>query len=168
MSNVVRLRASAAPQTHSESFEDAWLAFPETGRLRSSRRVAWPEWQKVADELGEADLLARVRRYAKEDKDHRKECGAPGFHRWLKWGRWEHWAALGAVLEFVQTFPDPQLRATFAERFDARALAWLDRCGWDPDKREIQSFRRNLKPEWIKGPFNRWAKEQGVKALVFQ
>lgn len=171
MGAVVQLRTRRQRPTVAVSpeFEAAWAAFPETGRLRSSKRQSWPEWVSVAGEIGEDDLLARVERYAREDKDHRREHGAPGFHRWLKWGRWEHWAPLpsATVTALKTTFPDPELRASFAERFSSEALKWFDRCGWDEEAREIISYRRNLKSEWLQGPFNRWAKANGVKALVF-
>lgn len=167
MGNVVRLHARK-PETASEAFLAAWAAFPDTGRLRSSKRVAWPQWLATLADVDEETLMLAVQRYAREDKDHRKECGAPAFDRWLKWGRWEHWLPKAEVVQLARIFPDPELRASFAARFEEKALVWLDRCGWDQALGEISSPTRAVKPDWIKGPFNRWAKEQGVKALVFQ
>lgn len=159
MSNVVALRPKSKTAT-SPAFEEAWSLFPDTGRIRSSRKQSWPAWTAVCREIGEADLVERVRRYAAEDKEHRRECGAPGFHRWLAWGRWEHWAPKAPsvpVATVQKVFPEASLRAAFHLRFhDERARDWFDRCGWDATEREVV----NCPParlEWINGPFRDWA-----------
>lgn len=168
MSNVVRLQPKLRPKaTASPAFESAWAAFPRTGQIRSSRKMAWPEWCAACEGLGEDDLLARVIRYAKEDTEHKRECGAPGFHRWLKWGRWEHWAPVAPVVVLPVEFPDPGIRASFHERFpDERPQRWLDRCGWDADAREITKAPP-ARAEWLAGPFTKWAKANDVRGVVF-
>ncbi len=171
MSNVVRLelhtkhnkqqmaRKKATPPllpNTSDAFKRSWSAFPEIGRKRSSTAESWPEWQKVAKHLGEATLEAAVSGYAK-DEASRTEAGAPGFHRWLKWARWEHYLQSGPTPCTVvkREFPDAALRADFFERFaDERARRWLDRCELD-DERMIVS-PQSLKQSWADGPFRRW------------
>lgn len=150
----------------SREFEQAWLAYPESGRLRSSKKLSLPEWSRVASEIGEPDLLVRVRRYASEDKDHRKECGAPGFHRWLKWGRWEHWAPIAPRLVEAPKFFDPALRAAFAASFaDEKARRWFDRCELTDDRTLVAPPARS---EWIYGPFAAWAKSHDIKGIRFK
>lgn len=172
MTNVVALKVKRRPPLRpdtSDAFKRAWLAFPDSGRGRSSSILAWPEWQAVARDVGETELLGAVVRYAAQDKEHKRDCGAPGFHRWLKSGRWEHWLDVLIALSptpIAQIFPDPDLRASFHERFaDERARRWLDRCLWDEDVREI-THTAALKAEWVSGPFAKWASENGVNALI--
>ncbi len=105
LTNVVQLRPAQS------RFEDAWAAFPEQGRRRSSKKLSGPLWAKVAKEVGEDELLAAVQRYVREDKDYRRECGPPGFDRWLKWGRYEHWLGGSSVVWSADQFPDKDMRA---------------------------------------------------------
>lgn len=169
MSNVVRLMPKRTPvATTSPQFDAAWAVFPESGRLRSSRKQAWPAWCAVCREIPEEDLVARVRRYAAEDKEHRKDHGAPGFHRWLAWGRWEHWAPVAQKLVIVAKFPDEEVRASYFARFsEHRARRWLDSCGWDAERREIFDAPP-ARSEWLQGPFSTWAKVAGVKGVTFK
>lgn len=123
MSNVVQLRAVQS------RFEDGWAAFPETGRKRSSKKLSGPAWAKVAKEVGEDELLAAVQKYAREDKDHRKECGAPGFDRWLKWGRYEHWLGSSEAETLATHFPDKAIRdAVKAYLTESWCVSYLDQC----------------------------------------
>jgi hypothetical protein len=167
MGDVVRLATRRRPPAKVETspaFETAWLAYPEVGRLRSSRKEAWPEWCAAAAELGENDLVARVKRYAAEDKEHRKEQGAPGFHRWLKWGRWEHWAPVAPLVAPGAIFSDPPLRAAFHLRFrEESARKWFDRARLDGKWLVCPPARA----EWINGPFKTWALAQGIEGIRF-
>ena len=150
-------------------FDEAWLQYPLDGRRRSSRVLALPEWRRAIHHVGERELVQAVRRYAGEDIQHLKECGSPGFHRWLKWGRWEHWLGKSeSQSRDERVFPEPELRARFFERFkDERALRWFDACEWRPVTREVVSPRGySLRKEWIRGPFTAWAKANRVSALV--
>jgi len=168
VTNIVRLRPKPRPKAAtSPAFEEAFTAFPRTGQLRSSRKESWPEWCSICETLAEDDLLARVKRYTKEDVEHKRECGAPGFHRWLKWGRWEHWAPAAPVLTIQAAFPDETLRASFHARFpDERPQRWLDRCGWDAATRELTKAPP-ARSEWLQGPFTKWAKANDVRGVVF-
>ena len=67
-------------------------------RTRSSTKDAAKAWRDAAREAGGPEaLLGAFRRYLAEDPDYRRfrmgtsAAGPPGFHRWLKWGRWESW-----------------------------------------------------------------------------
>ena len=166
MNNVVRLelnrkhnlakvpRKKAPPPllpVTSDAFKRAWSSFPEVGRKRSSTAESWPEWQRISARLGEPNLEAAVARYA-ASTDSRTDAGAPGFHRWLKWARWEHYLGEEAVAApaVERLFPDAELRAKFFERFaDERARRWLDRCELD-DERMIVS-PQSLKQSWADG-----------------
>jgi hypothetical protein len=135
LTNVVAFRAPRRePPQRAPAlglFEDAWKAFPEQGRLRSSRREAGPEWAKAAREVGEEALLAAVRRYTAEDKEHKRDCGPPGFHRWLKWGRYEHWLREGPALGARQ-FADARIRqALVAAAGEPFVGSYLDPCELD-------------------------------------
>lgn len=166
MSNVVPIRQNMKAQV-SPTFRAAWDAFPQQGRLRSSQKQAWPEWLKAVKECGSEDeLLARVQRYTADDKDYRKECGPPGFHRWLKWGRWEHWApvTVAPVEARQRVFPDKALRASFFLRFpDEKARQWFDRCTLDGD--EIVGPLALARQEWLAGPFKQWAMDNSIGGM---
>jgi len=124
-------RKRVAVVVGSPAFEEAWAAYPESGRLRSSRKQAVPEWQAIAAEIGEPALLAAVKRYAAEDKQHRKEHGAPGFHRWLNWGRWEHWIAEPRSQQDRQRFEPEAYRQRFVQLLGEDFVAsWIDQCVW--------------------------------------
>lgn len=153
----------------SAEFRSAWSAYPETGRRRSSTADSWKEWQRAIKASGWSQLtmLEAVKRYVSEDKDHKRECGPPAFHRWLKWGRWEHWSPKLAVeISHTQpkTFPDKALRAAFHLRFqDDRARQWFDRCRLEGD--EIVGPLDMARQEWLTGPFQDWAVLNGIGGM---
>lgn len=134
MSNVVSLRTRKAlpiSPAYSDVFMAAWSAYPESGRLRSSRKVAWAEWLKTLAEATEEELLGAVQRYAREDKEHRKDHGAPGFDRWLKWGRWDNWVGF-SNLSTARQFPNPKIRqAVILACGEPFVVSYLDQCTID-------------------------------------
>jgi len=92
VSNVVALRPEPS------AFQIAWSEAPTLMRTRSSTKDAAKAWRDAAKEAGGSEaLLGAFRRYLAEDPDYRRfrmgtsAAGPPGFHRWLKWGRWEAW-----------------------------------------------------------------------------
>lgn len=117
----------------SPHFERAWAAYPAIGRTRSSKKQAFPEWKKVAPIVGKDALVAAVEKYAREDKDAKGDSGPPAFHRWLKWGRYEHWI-VSAETEAQKTsrrFPDEEIRSRLVKEFGgAFVVSWLDGCDW--------------------------------------
>lgn len=74
------------------TFTAAWNACTDTMRKRSeSREKTWPVWRVAAAKAGGAEgLLSALLGYLRNDEDV-KRTGGPGFHLWLKEGRWEHW-----------------------------------------------------------------------------
>lgn len=76
-----------------EWFSKGWDAYPVQGRERSkSRDKTLPIWREAARRAGGGErLVGAIKRYVREDKQHKGECGPPGFHRWLNDGKWEHW-----------------------------------------------------------------------------
>lgn len=123
-------RKALIPKT-TPVFDEAWSAYPPSGRARQSRMEAFPIWSEIASEVGEDLLLACVKRYASEDKDAKSECGAPGFERWLKWGRWDNWRPTDpeSELHTGKVFSDTTIRqACLARHGDAWCVSYLDRC----------------------------------------
>jgi uncharacterized protein YdaU (DUF1376 family) len=136
--SVVPRRVTA--QVWDDVFSAAWEAYPATGKVRSlSRKKLWPLWREAAVQAGSPErLLGAVRRYVTEDKNHKGDCGAPAFDRWLKAGRWEHFLEGPAPARIVQPFPDAEIRgAVIGEKGEAWAASWLDPCAWDPERRVI-------------------------------
>lgn len=170
MGNVVRLPKRTQAISYTPAFNEAWRSYPDSGRTRSSRIESAGEWQKITREVGEDALLAAVRKYAAEDKDHRKECGAPAFHRWLKNGRWDYWLDASKTVappKSVRRFPNEELRQAFVERFqNERAIRWFDACAFNEVTREIINPGWELRAEWVNGPFRKWAMANRVSALV--
>lgn len=76
-----------------DRFEEAWKAFPNFGRQRSSKLKARPQWDKMKAKAGGEDaLLLAVQRFS-GSPDALKEGGAfvKAFDLWLRDGRWEYW-----------------------------------------------------------------------------
>lgn len=96
MPKLAYLHAQPTPSTGGIApgpmFEAAWSAWPESGKRRSSRRIAVRSWAIAACECGERELLDAVTRYLNEDPDVHSHTGAPGFHKWMNDARWEYWA----------------------------------------------------------------------------
>jgi hypothetical protein len=124
-------RSRSAPVIATPTFDEAWSLLPETARIRSSRKMSMPEWLAVASEIGEPALVAAVKRYVAEDKEHRRECGAPGFHRWLKQGRWENWLAEPRTEVERPRFQPEAYRQRFVQLLGEDFVAsWIDQCAW--------------------------------------
>lgn len=133
MNNVVLLHPPRVKATGSPAFDEAWELLPKEARTRSSRKTSYPAWVRACTDVGEDALLRAVKRYIREDKDHKRECGAPGFHRWLAWARYEHWleAPQLSVVE-TPTFDNPAVRkAVEAAKGADYCRAYLDRCRTD-------------------------------------
>lgn len=128
------------PQIWDDVFVSAWEAYPRLGRDRSmSRAKVWPLWREAAQQAGGPEkLLAAVRRYVRDDKTHKGDCGPPAFDRWLKAGRWEHFLDGEISPRIVVVFPDPEIRAAvISAKGEGWAASWLDPCGWEPERRVI-------------------------------
>jgi hypothetical protein len=148
-------------------FEAAWKAFPERGRVYSSRRQAAVPWAQAAALVGEERLLAAVMRFAASSPDPRYVAA---FHRWLDLGRYEHWVDLEqqASRRATAVFPDPTLRESFRARFAAdEPRRWFDACLFDPETREVTASWRP-RAEWAAGPFKLWAIANDIAGLFYR
>lgn len=148
--------------TTSPAFNRAWAIFPESGRRRSSTIESWPAWQDVAKQLGEEKLEQAVKAYAAHE-DSRKECGAPGFHRWLKMGRWEHYLSKQEPPKPTEhRFPDEALRESFfAKVKDERARRWFDRCTLEGKILVHPGWA--LRAEWVERFLWPWLEANGLE-----
>lgn len=162
MAKVVPLRARQHRHAIAPGllFEQAWAIYPESGRRRSSRRLSAPEWARAACDCGEEELLSAVRKYVAEDKDYKKEFGAPGFHRWLSLARWESWLSEVAAPVAQRQFADAKVRGSFFAAFHAeKARKWFDLSVLEGDTLVVPYSPRE---EWVKGPFAQWALAHGI------
>ena len=79
------------PAARPPEFEEAWKASTDIMRKRSSRDLAFAEWENISPSRVAPDaLVAAIRRYRANDPDVQR-TGGPGLHLWLKWGKWENW-----------------------------------------------------------------------------
>jgi hypothetical protein len=112
----------------------AWDACPDRMRKRSeSREKTWPIWRDQAAKAGGGALLRGAHAAYLRGDDDLKRTGGPGFHLWLKEGRWEHWipkATAAATISTVWTGP-PELRnAVVRETSGDFARSYLDTSIW--------------------------------------
>jgi hypothetical protein len=148
-----------------DAFAEAWDCLTPTMRRRSlSREKVRAIWKDHAKRVGAETLLAALQRYLKEDTDLARS-GGPGLQVWLRAGRYDHWigeapATSTPALIAERRFADESLRESFVAKFtDERAIRWFDRCTLD-NKTLVVPWP--AKPEWIAGPFGKWAAMNGI------
>lgn len=104
-------------------FEEAWSACTPTMRKRSwSKEKTQGLWRSSARKaLGEPQLLGALKRYLRDDPDVGR-TGGPGFHLWLRDGKWE------------QHIPRPEPPAKLADAavLAHRAQHYRDTGEWNP------------------------------------
>lgn len=90
---LLELEANASVDKAVDHFLLAWRLFPHFRGRSASMKICRQAWDREAAKVsgGGAALLSAVARYASEDQQHRGDCGAPAFERWLKQGRYEAW-----------------------------------------------------------------------------
>lgn len=151
------------PWLKDPNFAKAWDACTETGRKRSSRKKAWPEWRAALKrESGEA-LADAMARYVGGDEDA-KRTGGPGFHVWLKDARYEHWtgpATTGGAP--AETFNEPAVRASIVQATDEDfARSYVDHyCRWVPESRRLEASKPAV-VAILTGKLATWAKAKDV------
>lgn len=133
------------PWSKDPDFAKAWGSCTDAGRKRSSRKKAWPEWRAALKRESGPALAAAVARYVAGDEDA-KRTGGPGFHTWLKDGRYEHWTGSGSAANDAATppmFDAPVVRASIVKATDEDfARSFLDHyCRWDQATRTIEASR---------------------------
>lgn len=114
-----------------DGFERAFEIWPESGLRWTNEREARAAFALVAAEIGAADLIERIARYATEDGGRSGDYGAPSLQKWLSEGRWRHWASrqLADVLPTRIQFAGPlDLRAALIDAGIPENT--VDRCGW--------------------------------------
>jgi len=133
-------------------FDEAWAAYPHV-RGRSSRPKALAAWKRLSRPR-RAALPAAIARYAREGREPKAQCGAPGMDRWLRDERFLDWleAAPATAAPAGPLFPGPpELRAAaVAAKGEAWTRSWLDPCGWrngaitTPNAFAADTLRRDL------------------------
>jgi hypothetical protein len=156
------------PWSKDIDFAKAWDACTEAGRKRSSRKKAWPEWRAALKRETGPVLAAAMARYVSADEDA-KRTGGPGFHSWLKDGRYEHWTATtSAGASTTATFDGPpDLRAAVVrERDEDFARRWLDHyCRWRPSDRTLLAANETVAAA-LKRDLAEWLKRAQVRVEV--
>lgn len=74
-----------------DAFQDAFDAYPESGRGISSRPAALKAWREACAIWSPDDLLAAIKSYASSPDLKKRDYGAPKFERWLGEERWRTW-----------------------------------------------------------------------------
>lgn len=133
------LAAAAAPKpkprwTKDLIFLAAWDACTKDMRTRSNNRdKTWPVWVMAAVKAGGPEpLLASLKAYLAGDKDILRGTGGPGFHLWLKDGKWEHWLPQAdAAVDAPAWVGSAALRTACVEaKSEGWARSYIDQCGW--------------------------------------
>lgn len=123
---------------------EIWAAWPSAGREHSSERLVA---DAVVAELGAGAVLADVRAgslaYAAKPSAHGASGSKPKApHTFLAEGRWKTHRPRADQHAPVVTpriqFADAEVRAAlFGAMGEAWVVSWLDPCGWDKGKREV-------------------------------
>lgn len=159
---------TADPWLKDINFAKAWDACTEMGRKRSSRKKAWPEWRAALKRETGPVLAAAMARYVAGDEDA-KRTGGPGFHQWLKDGRYEHWTDDGPATggEAPPTFNAPQVRASLVKATDEDfVVRYVDHyCRWEPNGRRLEAKTPGIAAA-LTGKLAEWAKRNEVTIAV--
>lgn len=138
------------------TFEEAFTAYPASGRATNSPAKARAAWTLAVSELGAAPLLVAVRAYA----DHVRGEGAnakapPAFHRWLTDRRWENFPSKAGGATSPWRGPPEVWAAVAGATSDDFAKSWLADCTWQdvpartlssPSTTAIKRLREHVGP----------------------
>lgn len=140
---LVEPSTASAREPGSEGFEDAVELWPEAGRKWTSWTKGRAAWALACGLEAPERLTAAIRTAAADPDLAKGDHAFPGLHTWLSEERWRPF-----LPRAVEAF-DP-MRTAFAGPGDLRAAivadpalgegwakSWLDRCGWDGDRREL-------------------------------
>jgi hypothetical protein len=114
-----------------EPFEAAWKAYPHI-RGRSSKPKALGLWRRLPAHV-RAALPAAVARYAREGREPRMDCGAPGMDRWLRDAKYEDWMAAEQPRPASAVPLTPEIEAWRLRRYRDTG-EWRE--GWGPKPAE--------------------------------
>jgi uncharacterized protein YdaU (DUF1376 family) len=114
------------PEKYPALFDDAWKAYPHI-KGRSSKPKALTHWRRLTAPTRQT-LPAAAARYAREGREPRADCGAPGMHLWLRDAKFDDW------MQDADTSPEPSpVGETALEARRAHFLATGEwRSGWGP------------------------------------
>lgn len=109
-------------------FEAAWKAYPHV-RGRSSKPKALGLWRRLPPATREA-LPSAAARYARDGREPKAECGAPGMDRWLSSQRYTDWISddPGPLLAVA---PDPDRQWRYRLTNWTKNRFWND-ADWGP------------------------------------
>jgi len=111
-------------------YDAAWKACTKEMRTRSkSQALTRPFWNEAARQAGSPErLLVALNAYLRHDPDVGR-TGGPGFHLWLRDGKWE--AHLAAQDQSAAVSTDPQALAIREKHFQETG-EWRDSWGERP------------------------------------
>lgn len=114
--------------THEDSFQEAFEAYPESGRGVSSRPAASTAWNLACFRHPKEELLSAVKAYAGSPDLKKRDFGAPKFERWLEEERWRAWIppkpkARLTVVKPIAPLVDPERRRLENNWLDLKARA---------------------------------------------
>ncbi len=116
-----------------ELFERAWRSYPHvTGR--SSKPKALASWKRLSPEQREA-LPAAAARFAKEGREPKADCGAPGMHLWIRDEKFADWTggqpSIAPTMASIPKFPNAAIRGYVVKaKGEPWAVSYLDTCAF--------------------------------------
>lgn len=142
-----------ASEPGDDGFEEAFTAWPESGRVRTDYRAARTAWAWCCSQETPARLMAAIAKAAADPRLAKGDYGFPGLHNWLSQERWR--AFLPAVDGGGAAAGLPggatvkaEARTAFALPADLAAVlqsiggvsAWLHRATWCEADRTVVAW----------------------------
>lgn len=150
------------PAKYPEPFEAIWKAYPHV-KGRSSKPKSLGYWRRIPMATRNR-LPSAVDRYARDGREPKQDCGAPGMERWLRDERYLDWLE-DEPLAVVPTFAGPaDLRAAAVAATDEDfAVNYLDPSGWQEIPRKALIPRNNFALAKLRGSLGWLLDREGVE-----
>lgn len=118
------------PKAETSTFDAAWAVVPTTMRRRSCKlEILRKLWSDHGRKFGQQELLGSLRAYVC-DPDFAR-TGGQALERWLRAGRYEHFAP-AAPPPTLNQFGDKAIRAAVVMKLGEQfAILYLDPCSQD-------------------------------------
>lgn len=118
------------PQREASTFDDAWALVPMTMRRRSCKlELLRKLWADHGRKFGQQELLGSLKAYVCDPDFSR--TGGQALERWLRAGRYEHFAAAPPP-PIRDQFADKAIRAAVVMKLGEQfAILYLDPCSQD-------------------------------------
>lgn len=116
-----------------EMFDEAWEAFPESGRQITDEPLARAAWDDAAADVAEDELLEAVRRFSVAPQPRKRDL-VPSMQRWLTGRRYRAFLAqpeAGKPPAKAWDGPAELRAAVAAEAGEGAAANYIDPAGWD-------------------------------------